>query len=496
MSSNLLFNYEYHYVSLFSFSFFFFPSSSKPSFRYIQTQIETPTQTQSQIQSKIHTQAMRTEMQQCFFIVVVVMVIFVVLYGSPQSQNVKEKRLNSKIIHIIRHTENDLYYNSMNSIDDVTDHRGTENADGSYEVSLQGISSSVITSTRPTKYARSNTSTPQKINSLKKTLYNRGYESTDAPLSTALKSASLSSTLSSTVSSSTLLILTKSSTQLTSLNLSWSSTSSSSSTSLASSSPSSSMNLTISVSSINLNPALRQNVSHQRTDQQQKTHMVNDISQVLFNKSMSHYLKFVHAQQVNSNTNDDKSTNYIINNISNNTSNNNSNSSNSINTNNVNNKNNMRDNTNKNGDNDNGRSSDSQPANQYTKQLYQNLIRYGFGLDTFTADEGGTTWVENGMVYRPWNQKISRNLHPGAFEPEYGVHIPFDEKIFFEGRTPPPEYTNEPKIILWYTKPRYAKTQPGLELLRNCPDFPCQLTTNRKLANRSSAMLFAGNTIH
>ncbi|KAH9523824.1 hypothetical protein Btru_047127 [Bulinus truncatus] len=126
------------------------------------------------------------------------------------------------------------------------------------------------------------------------------------------------------------------------------------------------------------------------------------------------------------------------------------------------------------------------------KESIMNAIRSGQLLLYNESESCSPCWVENQVEFRKPERATVSEKFPSPYVPGVVPYIPLKPSIFFQGRTPTDIDRLQRKIIVWYTKTRYAKFMDDLEPLRFCPDFPCFMTTNNKFANRSAAMVFAG----
>lgn len=130
---------------------------------------------------------------------------------------------------------------------------------------------------------------------------------------------------------------------------------------------------------------------------------------------------------------------------------------------------------------------------------YAELFRSGFGLTPFKTEDGQNAWMENGVVFRPLRDNLySMSNRPDMKPPhasDFEYYVPFDEEKFFQGVKRPPGKSATPKIILLHTPPRYNKDIPNHRPLWLCPEFPCQITTNKSYERKSSAMVFEGKSI-
>ncbi|RUS83991.1 hypothetical protein EGW08_008252, partial [Elysia chlorotica] len=155
-----------------------------------------------------------------------------------------------------------------------------------------------------------------------------------------------------------------------------------------------------------------------------------------------------------------------------------------------------------------------------TKDSVQDVIRKGLGLFRVELHNATTEFlVENEMRFRPKSfstfgtsdsKSLKQNFSSfkaweGSTEKKYPgstnvnenseLEASFNPKTFFEGGGGHPSSIalEERKVILWYTPTRYWPTVPGLLPLRGCPEFPCMVTTEKKYAKRSAAMIFAAD---
>lgn len=138
---------------------------------------------------------------------------------------------------------------------------------------------------------------------------------------------------------------------------------------------------------------------------------------------------------------------------------------------------------------------DSSKEPSQNKKALEFLLRTGQSLQPYTTERGETAWIENGIVYRPWRRPDPSTVNkknPDPYFTEYEAYMPFNETLFFEGQNPDPKYKSEKKIILWHTPTRYTAPKSGLEPMKLCPEFPCQITTNRQYMHKSSAAIFTG----
>ncbi|CAL1538087.1 unnamed protein product [Lymnaea stagnalis] len=125
------------------------------------------------------------------------------------------------------------------------------------------------------------------------------------------------------------------------------------------------------------------------------------------------------------------------------------------------------------------------------KEAIVHTLKSGIGIQPHVDEAGWEGWVENGVVFRPHVKPNVTEKFPSPHASEYDPYIPFNETVFFDGT----QKVEGKKIILWYIKTRYAPPMASLEPMRFCPEFPCLMTSNRKFADQSSAMVFAGEII-
>lgn len=145
--------------------------------------------------------------------------------------------------------------------------------------------------------------------------------------------------------------------------------------------------------------------------------------------------------------------------------------------------------------------------------LFEDVFRTGFGLEPYVSERGERGWNENGVLYLPPQRDVEDNLCGGSNssvlltmsnctststfrDSHYEAFIPFDMDTFFHFHKQRESYKRQMqkrrKIITWYAKAKRTQEMPGIEPLRKCPDFPCGITTNQQYAQKSAALVFAG----
>ncbi|GFO05522.1 hypothetical protein PoB_003202700 [Plakobranchus ocellatus] len=147
-----------------------------------------------------------------------------------------------------------------------------------------------------------------------------------------------------------------------------------------------------------------------------------------------------------------------------------------------------------------------------TKEAVENSIRKGVGLNEVSTLSKQIHLTENGIFFKPasfipssTNYSRAENDRKNVTEPPNVVpitstiaeqhleaYVPYIHETFFEGREHNDINHEERKIILWYSPARYTPQTVGLQPLQACPNFPCLITREKKYANKSSAMIFAG----
>ena len=138
------------------------------------------------------------------------------------------------------------------------------------------------------------------------------------------------------------------------------------------------------------------------------------------------------------------------------------------------------------------------PLNE-NEVLFKPLSRATLGLSgnvsKRTVDITSTTTLEKSTRIpgeQPNNEDYVRIMN---FHENTEFRALYNSETFFEGRKDHDTIsTDQKKIILWYAPTRYWPTTPGVNQLRGCPDLPCLVTTDKKYAKNSSAMIFAGKT--
>ncbi|XP_059152091.1 alpha-(1,3)-fucosyltransferase fut-1-like [Physella acuta] len=120
--------------------------------------------------------------------------------------------------------------------------------------------------------------------------------------------------------------------------------------------------------------------------------------------------------------------------------------------------------------------------------IMEDLIRSGFGLQSYVTETGEEIWTENGVQYRPFPYKEPKDSK--YYNSEFEAYIPFNETTFFEGRPAHQSFRNgTKKIILWWQHKVGQASIDGLKTLKGCPEFPCVIGSDRKYTDVSSALL-------
>ncbi|KAH9491733.1 hypothetical protein Btru_045677 [Bulinus truncatus] len=118
----------------------------------------------------------------------------------------------------------------------------------------------------------------------------------------------------------------------------------------------------------------------------------------------------------------------------------------------------------------------------------EQMLRSGFGLQSYKTERNEEIWIENGVQYRPF-PFLEKSDNP-FYTSEFEAYVPFNKTLFFEGDDKKSlAEIKEKKIILWWQHKYGQAPINGLNPLRACPDFPCVLTSDRKYTENSSAIL-------
>ncbi|KAH9505132.1 hypothetical protein Btru_059645 [Bulinus truncatus] len=119
----------------------------------------------------------------------------------------------------------------------------------------------------------------------------------------------------------------------------------------------------------------------------------------------------------------------------------------------------------------------------------EQILRSGFGLQSYKTERNEEIWIENGVQYRPF-PFLEKSDNP-FYTSEFEAYVPFNKTLFFEGDDKKSlAEIKEKKIILWWQHKIGHAPINGLNPLRACPDFPSQFVNNESPPQRRPDQVF------